>query len=333
MTTTTFISYSWDSEEHKNWVRKLADYLQNNGIEIILDQYDLSAGKNMTLFMESSLEKADKVILILTPNFKSKSDSRQSGVGYEYSMISAELFEIQHENDKFIPILRIGNKQSSIPKFLTSFVYHDMTRDDRFNSDAFELIRIILNEPKISKPSLGSIPNFEIEKKDPIVEIASAIVSKQNIERQKERYFESREAAQQCYDDLQDAFAQIDKKATEYREKTGLFFSAEFKQWRLILVSEGLSLNIYYSHFSPGYLEKAELIITVWDKPLGLNRDIFYFKGEEPVELGHITFIPKVNDKIEIVWTSSKKEIKISELKTFAFEMLLEYVKKAKNMH
>ena len=333
MATTAFISYSWDSEEHKDWVRKLADYLQNNGIEIILDQYDLSTGKNMTLFMESSIEKADKVLLILTPNFKLKSDSRHSGVGYEYSMISAELFEIQHDNNKFIPILRAGDKNISTPKFLTSFVHHDMKRDDRFISDAFELIRIIVNKPKIIKPKLGALPDFEQEEKDPIAEIATAIVSQQKLQRQKEAYIDSREAAEKCYTDLHEAFSEIEKKATEYREKTGLFFRAEYKQWRLILISEGLCLNIFLSNYSPGYLEKAELIITVWDKPLGLNNNIYYFKGDEPIELGNITFIPKVNDRIEIVWASPRREMKLTELKTFAFEMLLEYVKKAKNIH
>lgn len=36
-----FISYSWDSEEHKTWVRHLVDKLLQSGIPVILDQYDL----------------------------------------------------------------------------------------------------------------------------------------------------------------------------------------------------------------------------------------------------------------------------------------------------
>jgi hypothetical protein len=70
---TVFISYSWDSKDHKDWVRKLADYLIDNGVNVILDQYDLAAGKILTYFMESAVEKADKVIIILTPGYKLKS--------------------------------------------------------------------------------------------------------------------------------------------------------------------------------------------------------------------------------------------------------------------
>jgi hypothetical protein len=47
-----FISYSWDSEEHKDWTREFADTLASNGIDIILDQYDLRLGQDRFQFME-----------------------------------------------------------------------------------------------------------------------------------------------------------------------------------------------------------------------------------------------------------------------------------------
>ncbi|MDP1069474.1 toll/interleukin-1 receptor domain-containing protein, partial [Klebsiella pneumoniae] len=79
------------------------------GIDVILDQFELSAGKDLTHFMESSLEKADKVLVILNPNYKQKAENRKSGVGYETSMISQEIFESPISKVKFIPILRIGS--------------------------------------------------------------------------------------------------------------------------------------------------------------------------------------------------------------------------------
>jgi hypothetical protein len=33
-----FISYSWDDEDHKRWVRDLAARLRTHGIETLLDQ-------------------------------------------------------------------------------------------------------------------------------------------------------------------------------------------------------------------------------------------------------------------------------------------------------
>ncbi|MEL6135162.1 MAG: toll/interleukin-1 receptor domain-containing protein, partial [Bacteroidota bacterium] len=80
-----FISYSWDSDEHKEWVKQLADRLMADGIDITLDQYDLLLGRNLTHYMEEAVETANKVILILTENYKLKAEKRTGGVGYEYS--------------------------------------------------------------------------------------------------------------------------------------------------------------------------------------------------------------------------------------------------------
>ena len=37
--TKAFVSYSWDSDQHKEWVAKLATDLRHDGIETILDQW------------------------------------------------------------------------------------------------------------------------------------------------------------------------------------------------------------------------------------------------------------------------------------------------------
>lgn len=43
----TFISYAWDSEEHKNWVLKLASDLRRHGVDTILDQWDVRLGNDL----------------------------------------------------------------------------------------------------------------------------------------------------------------------------------------------------------------------------------------------------------------------------------------------
>jgi len=90
-----FISYSWDSEVHKVWVKHLADELFANGIDVVLDQYEMKPGDNMNHFMEHAVADVDKVLLILTENYKKKADRRGGGVGYEYSMINAEWYKKQ----------------------------------------------------------------------------------------------------------------------------------------------------------------------------------------------------------------------------------------------
>ena len=60
-----FISYSWSSEEYKAKVLELAKDLTDNGVDVILDRWDLSVGQDKFAFMEQSIEKADKVVRLL----------------------------------------------------------------------------------------------------------------------------------------------------------------------------------------------------------------------------------------------------------------------------
>ena len=90
-----FISYSWDSEAHRNWILQLANKLIENGVNVILDQHESTAGKNLTHSMEKNIKESDKVLLILTPNYKIKAEGRLGGVGFEYSLINEELYRNQ----------------------------------------------------------------------------------------------------------------------------------------------------------------------------------------------------------------------------------------------
>jgi len=155
-----FISYSWDDKVHTNWVRKLADEIIKNGIDVILDQYDLKVGNDSIYFMEKAL-LANKVILILTPNYKIKADKREGGVGAEYSLITQALYEGVPDESRFIPILRFGNKKSSCPTFMKNIIFFDMKDDIMFNLRLFELIKILNDEPINKKPKLGNIPSFD----------------------------------------------------------------------------------------------------------------------------------------------------------------------------
>lgn len=62
-----FISYSWDSDEHKQWVRHLSDALRSQyGVYTLLDQYNRS-GFDLIQFMTKGLEVADMGIQYAVP--------------------------------------------------------------------------------------------------------------------------------------------------------------------------------------------------------------------------------------------------------------------------
>ena len=155
-----FISYSWDDEDHKEWVLSLANRLRGNGVDVILDRYNLKPGENVTYFMENSLRTSNRIITILTPKYKNKADDRIGGVGQEYTIINNELIRNISKNDRVIPILRKGDSEISIPEFLKPYLYVNFTNDNNFENAYEELLRDIFKSPKIELPKLGAKPSF-----------------------------------------------------------------------------------------------------------------------------------------------------------------------------
>lgn len=156
-----FISYSWDSKEHELWVVDLANRLRDKGLDVILDKYEIRLGNDLNFFMERSVKRADRVLLIFTPNYKLKAEKRHGGVGYEYSIITSQFIKNRTSNIKFLPILREGDFDKSVPLNFASNLLLNMTSDLKFDENFDYLIREIYQQPKLKKPKLGTQPEFE----------------------------------------------------------------------------------------------------------------------------------------------------------------------------
>jgi hypothetical protein len=100
-----FISYSHDSEEHKTWVRDFATALRNVGIDVILDQWEIGPGDDVPKFMEQSVRRALRVIMVCTEQYVRKADDGKGGAGYEAMVVTGELVQ-DLGTRKFIPIIR-----------------------------------------------------------------------------------------------------------------------------------------------------------------------------------------------------------------------------------
>ena len=159
-----FISYSWESKEHSEWVNSLADKLLADGIEAIIDSYDVSPGDRLTKFMESSIKDSDYVIIICTEEYKRKANNRQKGVGYESHIISAELYN-NHNDRKFIPIIRQGDFNTALPTYLDGKLAIDL-RGNPYNETSYkDLIASIFKVKK--KPKVGIRPDY-LDEYEPI---------------------------------------------------------------------------------------------------------------------------------------------------------------------
>ncbi|WP_419903525.1 toll/interleukin-1 receptor domain-containing protein [Kiloniella sp.] len=63
-----FTSYSHDNQAHKDWVLNLSTRLIKNGIDVVLDQWDMSLASDLPSFMEVGLKDADRVLAICSAN-------------------------------------------------------------------------------------------------------------------------------------------------------------------------------------------------------------------------------------------------------------------------
>lgn len=139
-----FISYSWDNESHKNWVTKLAEDLGKSfhieydaSLKVSMDQYN---------FMKHNILSSDHVIIIFTPIYKDRAIHEQtSGVHYEFSIIQGDLFR-KIPYGKYIPILKEGTREDSIPTIMQNAIYSDFTDDNRYQEKLNELFELIHNQ-------------------------------------------------------------------------------------------------------------------------------------------------------------------------------------------
>ena len=157
-----FISYSHDTLDHKKWVLELAVRLRNNGIDAILDQFDLQAGDDVPHFMETNLAKADKVIMVCTERYVEKANSGEGGVGYEKMIVTSSLLKRIDEN-KVIPIIR-QNGETKLPTFLSSKLYINFSKNDEYEFSYDNLVRTIHKTPIFEKPPIGNNPFKEVAK-------------------------------------------------------------------------------------------------------------------------------------------------------------------------
>ncbi|MBO1264485.1 TIR domain-containing protein [Proteiniclasticum sp. SCR006] len=158
-----FISYARSGSEYDDKVLALAERLVTDGIDVVLDKWDLKPGQDMYDFMESSVtdSKVTNVLILLNEQYKLKADSRKGGVGTETQIISPQIY-CEVKQDKFIPVVfeRGPKGEVYVPEYLTSRYHIDLTYAERFDKEYAGLARILWGFDIFRKPELGNRPSW-----------------------------------------------------------------------------------------------------------------------------------------------------------------------------
>jgi len=175
-----FISYSWSSQGHEQWVLDLATRLRESGVDVILDKWDLREGADKYAFMEKMVTDSSirKVVVVCDRIYAAKADGREGGVGTETQIISKEVYNQVNPTDqeqRFVAVITEKDERGEayIPTFLKSRIYIDMSDASSYDEGFEKLLRWIYDKPLYQKPPLGKPPAFLAEAEKPSLGTAS----------------------------------------------------------------------------------------------------------------------------------------------------------------
>jgi hypothetical protein len=158
-----FISYSWDSEQHKQNVLAFAQQLMAQGIDVALDQFEQFPAQGWANWMLDQIEECDFVLIVCTETYnrrvRRKEDGRGKGVTWEGTIMTDVLYDDFHQNTRFIPVVFSIEEMPHIPRFLGSVSRFVVTTKEGYR----DLYRYLTQQPAIQKPELGAVQTLNAE--------------------------------------------------------------------------------------------------------------------------------------------------------------------------
>ena len=154
-----FISYSWASKAR---AVELADRLIRNGVQIVIDAYDLHEGMDKYAFMQRIVDddSIEKVLVLCDKSYRDKANGFKGGVGDEAMIISPEIYS-KVDQEKFIPVvLEYDDGKPCLPTFAKSRIYIDLAVPDKEAEEFERLLRNLWGLPDRRRPALGNRPSW-----------------------------------------------------------------------------------------------------------------------------------------------------------------------------
>jgi formylglycine-generating enzyme required for sulfatase activity len=155
------ISYAWDDDKFRQWVRELAARLRADGVDVRLDAWNLEERDHIPEFMNREIRLASRVLVLCSPAYQAKvrateDGARVTGVGWESRLLSGG--ELAANESKIIVALARGPWRDAAPDFLLGKRYWDLSDPSTFETHYRELLREI-TETTEKAPPLGSLPD------------------------------------------------------------------------------------------------------------------------------------------------------------------------------
>src|SRR5688572_15472392 len=105
-----FISYSHDSEAHKERVLALSDRLREDGLDCEIEQYEEASPEGWPRWMNGRIAWADFVLVVCSEVYAQRFNGtaergRGKGAKWEGAIITQELHDAEALNVKYVPVV------------------------------------------------------------------------------------------------------------------------------------------------------------------------------------------------------------------------------------
>ena len=179
-----FISYAWASKEYEAKVLAFASQLVSDGIDVVIDKWNMTEGNDTYSFMERCVTDPTitNVLMLIDPIYAHKADTHTGGVGTETQIISAKVYQ-EVTQDKFIPIVFEREEDGSVskPTYLQGRLHFDLTNEEEYDTTYQRLVKTLYGEEVYAKPALGTKPKWV---EQPIILSTKSLVSFDSLKKQ-----------------------------------------------------------------------------------------------------------------------------------------------------
>ena len=179
-----FISYAWATKAYEEKVLAFATQLISDGIDVVLDKWDMAEGNDTNAFMERCVNDPSitNVLMLIDPVYARKANEHTGGVGTETQIISAKVYKSVTQ-DRFIPVVFERDSDGSIckPTYLEGRLHFDLTEDESYDETYQRLVRTLFGEDTYPKPKIGTKPAWVDQ---PTIAVPRTIVAFDVLKRQ-----------------------------------------------------------------------------------------------------------------------------------------------------
>lgn len=153
-----FISYSHDSDAHREQVLALSNRLREDGIETQLDQYvNGSPNEGWARWMSKQVKEAQFVLIVCTETYYRRfcgdeEPNQGKGVDWEGALVAQELYDSRSQTLKFVPVFLNDAVPEYIPEPLRAISHYALISKKNYEN----LCDFLLGRAGVVPPPVGT---------------------------------------------------------------------------------------------------------------------------------------------------------------------------------